>query len=280
MNKIERSVHHFLRYSPGVRKSLAFFYKLMLFPFGGQCFERVSEKQLFKRHFYGFHDKTPWSSDGRFLLSHRLPATIKHYRDFSSPIEVGFFGERNEYQVIDTTHAWNWQQGSTLHWVGNSSTFSYHKLINKQLCSVWHDVLSKTRRTVPHATAAVDPKGKLYASFCFGRFGVGAAGYGYTAYGSSRHYDKEPVLTIYNVADHSMVTRITLADLGERNEKGYHFFSHTLFSPDSKYLAFYHRWKAKNSAIYTQFIVLDLTNRTVIKIDAEDASHISWLSNT
>ena len=78
-------------------------------------------------YFFGFHDKNPWSYDNSKLLAHRFDVEKSTSQLEKGPIDVGYF-EDCEYHVIGVTNAWNWQQGSTLQWAGNTNKVVYNDI--------------------------------------------------------------------------------------------------------------------------------------------------------
>lgn len=284
MNAIEKYIHHILRYHPGIRKPIALAYKCLCYPFGGkEVLPNITSQHL--KQFFGFHDKSPWNSSGNKVLTHQLSDQMKNIKDVLHPVEIGYIdATKNSFIKIGETNAWNWQQGATLQWIGNTDVISYHTIDKNRVESVWHDTRSNINTRAPHEVAAIDPTGKVYASFSFLRFGHGAPGYGYP------HLDTncadltaqdDASICLYRTEDHQLIKRVTLNDLLVVNtsNNGFHYFSHTLFSPDGKKLAFFHRWSDKTKAIFTHFYILDIDSEKLRLIDAEDASHITWISD-
>ncbi len=70
-------------------------------------------------HFFGYYNKSPWDSSGRYLLAQRVPMLTADL-DGSEVAEVGYFDlyDADKFIVVGETTAWNWQMGSQLQWLG------------------------------------------------------------------------------------------------------------------------------------------------------------------
>lgn len=284
MNTIEKYIHHILRYHPGIRKPIALAYKCLCYPFGGkEVLPNFASQHL--KQFFGFHDKSPWNTRGNKVLTHQLSDKMKNIKDVLHPVEIGYLdAAKNSFIKIGETNAWNWQQGATLQWIGNTDVISYHTIEKNRVESIWYDTTSNTHQRIPHEVAAIDPSGQIYASFSFLRFGHGAPGYGYPTleYNAAELPNQgDAAIRLYRSEDHHLIKEITLNNMSapHLNNNAFHYFSHTLFSPDGKKLAFFHRWSDKTKAIFTHFYIIDIASETLRLIDAEDSSHITWLNN-
>lgn len=62
-------------------------------------------------HYFGFHDKPPFSPDDRLLACQRVLVVLRMPLP-TDEVEVGIFGGHDwtSYRALARTHAWNWQQ--------------------------------------------------------------------------------------------------------------------------------------------------------------------------
>jgi hypothetical protein len=71
-----------------------------------------------RHHFFGYYDKTCWDASGRYLVCLAVdfldrPPTA----DDRATIGLVDLHDGDRWQPIATTRAWNWQQGTMLHWL-------------------------------------------------------------------------------------------------------------------------------------------------------------------
>ena len=70
-----------------------------------------------RHHFFGYYDKCPWNASGTLLLAHEAAFNDRPPgADDSITIGLVRLNERNNFQVLASSRAWNWQQGSMLQW--------------------------------------------------------------------------------------------------------------------------------------------------------------------
>jgi len=62
--------------------------------------------------FIGFHDIIPWSHDGSCIAIHRAAPEFFAMGDCDKPIDICLWRpQTDELQAVDSTNAWNFQQG-------------------------------------------------------------------------------------------------------------------------------------------------------------------------
>src|SRR6266567_4054528 len=68
-----------------------------------------------KHHFFGYYDKCPWNASATLLLAHEAAFNDRPPgAEDKVTIGVVSLGDRNRFQPLATSRAWNWQQGSML----------------------------------------------------------------------------------------------------------------------------------------------------------------------
>ena len=69
-------------------------------------------------HFFGYYNKHPWDSTGRYLLAQRVAMRTADLGG-GEIAEVGFFDlqDGDRFHALGETTAWNWQMGSQLQWL-------------------------------------------------------------------------------------------------------------------------------------------------------------------
>src|ERR1700689_4072783 len=78
--------------------------------------------------FVGFHDIIPWSPDDSVIAIHRASPGLFKMSDCGKPIEICLWRpETGEIDAVDSTTAWNFQQGARLQWLpGSKDTIAFN----------------------------------------------------------------------------------------------------------------------------------------------------------
>ena len=287
MNKLEQVVHKAVGDYPFLRIPLVSLYQRACSIIPSRNFEATGLECCFRGFFFGFHDKNPWSYDNSKLLAHRFDVKKNNSQLENGPIEVGYF-EDNEYRVIGTTKAWNWQQGSTLQWIGNTSKVVYNDIEQGKCVARVVDLAKGAKQTIQCHIMAVSHNGRYALSSSFARLGKGMSGYGYVQYSNDHENDLLPdneglsIIDLENNTIKQIITLKEIARIAPNNlmDSAYHFFTHCLFSPDDNRLVFFHRYLRKNGSLDTRMFSSDLDGRRIWKFAGEKFSHIAWYNNT
>ena len=289
MNRVERYIHDLLEDYPSTRIILRDFYQRIC---GFIPVKTIQASNIIVRpgYFFGFHNICPWSPDNKYLLTHRSVISQCHKPKPGECIEIGYFsGEKyGTYIQIAETKAWNWQQGSMLQWLGKGSNLIYNDFNgvfnHARILSVDGVNLNDLEKPI----AAVSPDGAHAASFSFERLKIGMPGYEYASGSVSElkecipkhdglfmtEINSQRTQLLFSIED--MVNTCTKASFSD----AYHFFSHCLFSPDSKRLLFFHRWLQSNNALKTRMISCDIDGSNMYIFPTNDfVSHVCWLDN-
>ena len=70
MNRLERLIYDFVKRNPAIKNGLVRSYQSLMGLIPVQRQEAASPVTCREGFFFGFHDKSPWSYDNRFLLAH------------------------------------------------------------------------------------------------------------------------------------------------------------------------------------------------------------------
>jgi hypothetical protein len=89
MNKFELVVYNLVKNNPTLKQLIVDMYQTVL-----SCIPQkklISSFPVFERQgfFYGFHDKTPFSTDGTYLLAHKNLIGNRSVR-VGDTVEIGF----------------------------------------------------------------------------------------------------------------------------------------------------------------------------------------------
>jgi len=288
MNHLESLIHDLLRYSPKTRSLVVSTYQ-SIFYFLGSKKEIIPAKFTFlPSFFFGFHDKCPWSANDQFFLSHQIPNSRKMIQPSNCKIRIGYFEkDLKNFHAIGETTAWNWQQGSTLQWIGPTTRCSHHEIKRNTIISIWTDISTMQTVEIPRASAAFSPLGDEYISYDFKRFGFGAEGYGYTSLKLNKADLKNITssrLEIRSVENDELSNSIEMEqaiEIAYQNKcpDGYFYISHALYSPSGNKISFFLRHKKSNGGIVTKLFFFDKIANVLSCSSVFDSSHISWIND-
>ena len=112
--------------------------------------------------FFGYYDKSPLDSANGRLLAQRA-AFMDRMVAADDVLELGYFDwrEGGAFQQLAQTHAWNWQQGCMLQWLGpdHNRQVLYNDRQDGRFVAVIHDLDSGTSRSLPMAVYTVNTQG-------------------------------------------------------------------------------------------------------------------------
>ena len=289
MNKLELIVYNVLKRNANLKLRVRDIYQSLLDFIPVK--EQISAYPITVRegYFFGFHDKSPYSHDNKFLLGsqYHIPLKTPSPNDY---LTLGVFegnGHR-DFRPLTKTFAWNWHQGCMLQWRGDSHQFIFNDAEKDKVLSRMCDISSGDIADLPEPVGAVSPDGSHAVGYSFSRVYRYMTGYGYQQ-GKDPQVDLgQPDKTGLYVIDlrtgkvnflFSIKEIASLKPTASMAES-YHFFSHCLFSPSSKRFVFMHRWtkshKTQNQR-WSRLISCDLDGNNLFVFPAQEmASHIAW----
>lgn len=241
-------------------------------------------------YFFGFHDKSPWSFDDKYLLAHheliplRMPTKI-------DKLEVGYFDGPDcmVFHKIGETTAWNWHQGAQLQWIGNSHEIAFNDFDGEKHVTRVVNLNGDVQRTLPLPISAVSRDGKMALSYSFARLRGSPHGYAYYNGVDPEEgtlIPSESGLSIMNTDTGDHTNLFSVADLAaiepEPSMQGaFHYFSHAQFSPDGSRFKFFHRWTIDDNSQVTRMITADIDGSNVHIINTSGmVSHVAWRDNS
>lgn len=251
MNSIEKFVYDTVKSNPKLKGKIRNLYQA--------AFDLLPKKKDFSLHeivlnegyFFGFHDISPFSLDDTKILANKLTIPFR-MPQITDPLEVGYFTDPEnltDFVQIGVSKAWNYHKGCRLQWA-NADTVMYNDSIDHKLVSRQYHLPTKITKTIDYPIDAVSSDGAFASSFSYERLEALMPGYGYgftdEAY-LNENLPEETGLFLIDVANNGSKLLISLKELGSLggipgtvlSEK--HFVTHTLFSPDNRYISFLHR---------------------------------------
>ena len=246
-----------------------------------------------KHHWFGYYDKCPWDSTGRYLLAMENDFADRQPKP-GEKITVGIVDlkDNDKFIPLDTTAAWSWQQGTMLQWLGSApdSDIVFNSMVEQDApVAVIRNVHTGKSRTLPRPIYALSNDGKQAVSLDFARLHRFRPGYGYPSYEEKFAEDPAPdKLGIWHfpLKDKEPTLIVTLKQLAEnkpdaRFKDAYHWVNHLQFNPGGTRIVFLHRWrigqKLWNTRLYT---VKPDGGDLRLHLDTGMVSHFDWRDDT
>jgi hypothetical protein len=206
-----------------------------------------------KHHFFGYYNIQTWNASGTKVLcleadfQDRLPEP----EDTATVGLVDF--DTYEWAPLAQTHAWNFQQGSMLHWLPTDPDrrIIYNDRQGKRFVSVVRDVQSGESRMLPRAINGLSHDGRDALCLNFGRLRANRPVCGYAGpldpYADQPHPTDDGVFLLDIEAGQaelivSLQDVYTYHQLPEMQDKRL-WFNHTVFNTDDSRFAFLARWR-------------------------------------
>ena len=242
-----------------------------------------------KEYFFGYYDKSPWDSTGRYMLCLRAQDTWSH-PDPKAEAEIVLIdtANGNSVEVLSSTKTWNVQQGCMLQWLGPdfSSKIIYNDLREGRYCSVIMDIDTRQERVIPCPIYSVTMDGKMALSLDFSRLHNLRPGYGYSALpertAGAALPDGAAIWSV--VLENGTVTELIkyhdFVEFEPRKEmllpKTVHKVNHIMISPDGTRFIVLYRW-FNGSRKYSRLISCGVDGKGMRLLSDDDmVSHCCW----
>jgi hypothetical protein len=289
MNKIEKVIYDVLKKYPRFKIKIRNYYQLLFdfIPDSDNYF--IGNIQCREGFFFGFHDCTPFSVDDKHILANKLMIDLRMPKP-NDPLGIGFWDENyKNYVKVDTSYAWNFHKGCRLQWLGNKpGKLIYNTMISDKLRSIVYDCNQKSKHIINYPIDTVSPDGKYATSFSYYRLEKLMPGYGYSCHDEPYLEEKISKNTGMYLVDLTRNDRRLLIDLYSLSKiqsdksmvNSNHFVTHSMFSPDGKYVAFLHRW-IKNDVLkrWSRLVCVHVeTGAVYISPTTGMVSHYVWNS--
>lgn len=285
MNLLEQIVHSQIGHYPRLRIPLVAAYQRLLSIVPSRNYMAELPTRRRAGAFFGFHDKCPWSADGKWMLAHVFDADKSLEHTESGPIQIGILkSESMEFHPLGTTSTWNWQQGAMLQWVGRQNLIVFNDYLEGRNTARLITPDGEEAGRLPLHVASVSSDGRRALSYSFERMRYAAPEY---AYRVGEHPDeraalpKHEALRVIDVGSGEFSLALSLEDVSAHNPEhsmdgAYHYFTHGLFSPDGTKFAFLHRWVGKRNVLHTRLYSCDLDGSHLYQFPATHTSHFCW----
>ena len=233
-----------------------------------------------KEYFFGYFDKSPWSFDMKYTLTH----SIRN----DDVVDIIIVDTNGSVKTLGGSSTWNYQQGSMSQWVPGEK---YNVLLNDikdgNFISKIIDVVAGTERVLPLPVQALDRNGNKILALNYRRLFALRPEYGYDVnvnnFAPEMPLEKDGIWMV-DIEEGSYELLISIKELIDyKKEKSMdsarHKINHIMFSPDGDKFLFMHRWITKKGKI-SRLYMFDLTSQKLtILIDEGMVSHYSWRDN-
>ena len=279
MKKIERVVYDLVKSKPWLKYLVRNAYQSIFDLLPGKKEFFINKIDSRENFFYGFHDTSPFSSDGTKLLSNHLLINSLRMPNKEDNLEVGYFnfeaGRILNFVPLGDSFAWNYHKGCRLQWV-NDEKVVFNTAVSDKLGSKIVNINSKEEQWIDYPIDTSSGCGTMATSFSYERLENLMPGYGYPYKDEGLLEENAPMNTGLFLVDLVNNTRTlvlsleTLAndlsdEISEPNSFR-HYVTHSEFSPDKRYVSFLHRWVSKD--------VLNRKSRLVI-FDRKEHKHFA-----
>jgi Tol biopolymer transport system component len=231
--------------------------------------------------FFGYYDKSPWSSKGCYLFNSvgknkYLEICIK-----DTP--------HSEPKVISRSRTWNWQQGSMAQWWGEDSKIIYNdiveeKVLGSKIINMYGDII----RQYEFPVQSISPSNDYFVSLNYARLAKLRPDYGYTNI-FSNFYPSMPddkdglwVVSSSNGAAQLIVSLYQLKNIkyNETMKGAQHKINHAIISPDGKRILFMHRWFSSSGKSTRLYTISPDGDNIYLLFESSMISHCSWRDNS
>lgn len=240
-------------------------------------------------YFFGYYDKSPWDTSGRWILGMRV-GFMGHAPDGTEVAEVGLIDTESEYawRPFAETRAWNWQQGCMLQWLGGhgAGEVIFNDREGDQFVARIVNPWTGQSRTLSRPVYAVDPLGRHAVSVNFSRLHHQRPGYGYAGVEDRWKKDAEPqddglYFLDLSSGESRLILSIAQAAAYQRKsefDQKIHRFNHIQFNRSGDRFAFLHRYQTgPGSGHRTRLMELGVQGEGLRCVSDHDMiSHYDW----
>lgn len=242
-------------------------------------------------YFFGYYDKCPWDATGRYLLAlqtdfmHRPPTA-------SDTATIGLIDlhDGDRWHPITTTNAWNWQQGTMLHWLPSAPDrqIIYNQRRGDQFIAIVHDLPTGATRELPRPIYALSRDGRQALSLNFARLAHTRPGYGYAGLADPWADQDHPADDgIYWMDLASGEQRLILStdqvahfQRDSSMNDTIHWLNHIQFNTDDTRFVFLHRWRRPDGRWWTRMFTANPDGSALTCLaDHQFVSHFDWKNN-
>jgi hypothetical protein len=246
-----------------------------------------------KHHWFGYYDKCPWDSTGRYLLAMESDFCDRQPRA-DDAIQLGMVDrkQKDEFIPLAKTTAWSWQQGTMLQWLGSAPDrqIAFNSLEKEQPVGIVFDVKqANVTATLPMPIYALSHDGTQAVTLDFARLHRLRPGYGYASY-RERFADQlapeQLGIWHFRLKQPKPQLVVSLKQLAanqpdERFRDAMHWVNHLQFNPGGTRFVFLHRWRVDTRPWFTRIYTAKPDGTDLrLHLDTGMVSHFDWRDDT
>lgn len=293
---IEQKINYQLNKYPAVKIVVKRIYQLLMYWLSPKI---KSEGNIVRispegkgEYFFGYYDKSPWDSTGRYVLCMHSDDTWSE-ADATRSAEIVLIDTHNDNAVrtIATTETWNVQQGCMAQWLGPDfkSRILYNDMTDGAYCSKILNPEDGSETILQMPVYSVSADGKTALSLDFSRLHNLRPGYGYAMLEERTKDTSLPDATAVwkiNLETDEVVNLLTYKDFASFNPRPemllpetVHKVNHLMLSPDGKRFMVLYRWFCGQRK-YTRLITCNTDGSDMFLLSDDDmVSHCYWKNN-
>tara|TARA_Y100000813_G_C24164256_1_gene353425 strand:- start:4284 stop:5588 length:1305 start_codon:yes stop_codon:yes gene_type:complete len=241
---------------------------------------------------FGYYNFCPFDESNKLLLAHKIffEGRMPNKDD---QVEVGYFDfdKNGKWVYLDTTSAFNWQQGSMLQWLptkDGSRKIIFNTTQKGRYIAKIIDIDTNVATMLNRSIYAIDPKGKFALGMNFERSHFTRA-YSYAPIQDEYWNEKiHPEDFIYKIDINSKEEKrlFSINDIIKKNNDvvndfNAHWFEHIMLNRSGTKFAFYHRYGSA-SKFETSVFTADNDGNNIWHLQSngsERYTHLGWLND-
>lgn len=241
-------------------------------------------------YFFGYYDLQPYNSDETLHLTHKTSFRDR-LQTKNDSAEIGIIDMRSgKYEKIDTTYAWNFQQGAMLQWNPKQADreIIYNSKKDGEYCGVVMDIHTGVKRYLDRPVANVSRDGKYAIGINMARLYNFRPGYGYASpedpFYYKNHSSEDGVFIIDMETGRSKLV-LSMQEIWDFSGKYFAkdekmIINHITFNTDgSRFLALVRNFPPKGSGHQTAIITANRDGSDMYLLsDYGFQSHYWWLN--
>lgn len=230
-----------------------------------------------KNHFFGYYDKLPINNGGNYLLSHESEKAGSEISK-SEKVNICITNlKTKETNIIDSSLAWNYQQGSQLQWLNNDSII-FNSFDGENYTSIIINInKTKCKRKLKYPVYSLSDDKKIYSSVNYSRLNKFRHGYGYIQKDFNVEDDDLMQIRDLNIDKPIIILKKENFKVFTDIKFSNCWIDHIIFAPQSYDFVFLLRFTNNNSNLTSYLFYFDFKTKEVFNIlNSGMAGHGAW----
>lgn len=290
----ERMIANLLSSMPGLKKTIKKFYILVNAQIYRKPYTQKSkngfgpiklvENDDYSESYFGYYDKN-CERNGKLIYHKTTGQSTTKVPNPAAPVDIILKDIKSgESSIIARSFTYNWQQGTRLQWL-NDSTIIFNSLHDGKYSAQTYNIESGRSDWFPYPVQEVLPDGR-YLSINYARIMRLRPDYGYRNLSipsdrEMRNLEDDGIFILNPDTNEGHLLH-SISDITSINPKDvfrncFHVVNHIMARPDGKGFIFIHRFY-EGARRHDRLMYSDFHNLSVIA-DEDMVSHCCWLNN-